>query len=69
MLDFPPRPYFWLADLATRRCCMAYFKGTFFVVEQHSVVRRSGGVSQFLKAFMFVVFVLAFLSTIVTVFE
>ena len=46
---------------------MAYFKGTFFVVEQHSVVRRSGGVSQFLKAFMFVVFVLASLSTSVTV--
>ena len=45
---------------------MACFKGAFFVVEQR-VVRRSGGVSQFLKAFMFVVFVLASLSTSVTV--
>ena len=49
---------------------MAYFKGAFFVVEHRSVVRRSGGVSKILKAFMFVVFIVivASLSTSVTVF-
>ena len=46
---------------------MACFKGAFFVVEQR-VVRRSGGVSQILKAFMFVVFVVASSYTTVTVF-
>ena len=49
---------------------MAYFKGAFFAVEQRSVVRRSGGVSQIVKAFMFVVFIVivASLSTSVTIF-
>ena len=41
------------AGLAMRRCCMAYFKGALFVVEQRSVVRRGDGVSQILRAFMF----------------